>query len=149
VGSRQNAWFWPVKYRSMPTAALSPAATASTTDEGPVTASPPENIHFSEVWPVDGIDVDERLVARLQLYAVGNLLQVESLADGHQHVVGGNNEGIAAFFRTAAAGTIEFAESHGHALDARHALALGDYFDRRGEQFEYDALVFGFLISSS
>ena len=29
-------------------------ATASTTDDGPVTASPPAKIHFSEVWPVDG-----------------------------------------------------------------------------------------------
>ena len=39
----------------MPTAARLPAATASTTDDGPVTASPPENIHFSEVWPVTGL----------------------------------------------------------------------------------------------
>jgi len=39
----------------MPTAARSPAATASTTDEGPVTASPPAKIHFSEVCPVTGL----------------------------------------------------------------------------------------------
>ena len=49
----------PVRYRSMPTAARSPAATASTTDDGPVTASPPAKIHFSEVWPVTGLTLDE------------------------------------------------------------------------------------------
>ena len=108
-----------------------------------MTASPPAKIHFSEVWPVTGLTCDERLVARLHLDAVADLLQVERLADGHQHVVGRDDEGVAAFFRPAAAGAVELAQPHGHALDARHALAFQHHFHRRGQQSKHHALVLG------
>ena len=122
--SRQKAWFAPVRYRSMPTAARSPAATASTTDDGPVTASPPAKIHFSEVWPVTGLTWMNAWLRVSSVHAVADLLQVERLADGHQHLVGLDDEGVAAFFGPAAAGAVELAQPHGQALDARHALAV-------------------------
>ncbi len=50
----------------MPTAAFSPAAMASTTEEGPVTASPPAKIQGTEVWPVAGFDGDEVPLVELQ-----------------------------------------------------------------------------------
>ena len=54
MSRRQKAWLAPVRYSSMPTAAFSPAPIASTTDDGPVTASPPANTQSTEVWPVFG-----------------------------------------------------------------------------------------------
>ena len=38
----------------MPAAARSPAPMASTTEDGPVAASPPAKIHSVDVWPVSG-----------------------------------------------------------------------------------------------
>ena len=127
----------------MPTAARSPAATASTTEEGPVTASPPAKIHFSEVWPVTGLTWMKSLLRRFQGDFVAELLQVQRLADGHQHLVGGDHEAVAAFFRPAAAGAVELAQPHGQALHARHLAPLGDDLHRGGQQPQLDAFQLG------
>ncbi len=49
---RQKAWFAPLRYSSIDTAAFSPAPMASTTEAGPVTASPPAKTQGSDVRPL-------------------------------------------------------------------------------------------------
>ena len=91
----------------------------------------------------DRVDLDEIALPGLQRESVGNALQVERLPDGHEDMVGGNDEGVAALFGPAAAGAIELAQPHRLALDARHAAARRNDFHRRGQQFQRHAFVFG------
>ncbi len=94
-------------------------ATASTTEDGPVTASPPAKIHFTEVWPVTGLASSQPCLRGLDVDAVEQRLAVERLADGHDDLVGLDDEvGVAAGHGTAAAGAVELAQRHRQALDA-------------------------------
>ena len=129
----------------MPTAARSPAATASTTEEGPLTASPPAKIHFSEVCPVTGLTWMKSSLRVSRVTFAAERLEVERLADGHQHLVGLDDEGLAAFLGPAAAGAVERAQPHGDALEPGNAAALGDDLHRRGQQPQQDAFALGFL----
>ena len=70
---------------------------------GPVTASPPAKIHFSEVWPVTGLILRKALLRTSRARLSENLCGVERLADGGQDLVGLDAERLAALFRPAAA----------------------------------------------
>ena len=74
----------------------------------------------------DGIHEDEPVAARVHGDFVEEFLGVQLLADGHQDLVGGNDERFAALLGTAAAGAVELAQPHRLAADAGHGTAFGD-----------------------
>src|SRR5208337_2644595 len=88
-------------------------------------------------------DLDEITLPRLEGESAGNALQVECLPDGHENVIGGNDEGVTTFLGPAAAGAIKFTKPHRLALDACDATAGHDDFHGRGQQFQCHAFVFG------
>ena len=129
--SRQNAWEAPVRNRSIPAAARSPAATASTTEEGPEAASPPAKTHGIEVWPVTGSASINPFRVVLMPAVRSDGLHIERLADRGHYLVRVNDEFRFTFlFRTAAAAFVKLAELHAAALYSRNVTVFGDDFDR-------------------
>ncbi len=145
MSRRQKAWLAPVRSSSMPAAARSPAPMASTTDDGPVAASPPVNTQSTEVWPVFGSAGEVAPAVELDGGAVQDGGGVELLADGGDDGVGLDHEvGVVAGHRTATAAAVVVAQRHllaAHAGDL--AARVAEDLLRGDERHDVDALEVG------
>ncbi len=123
-GARRRGWrrSGTGRWRRRPSR---PPPMASTTEAGPVTASPPAKTHGSDVWPVIRVDGDVALEAQVDLDAVHERLGVEPLADGGDDRSASTTKlGVVRRRRAAPAALVEVAERHLPAAHARDLAAL-------------------------
>ena len=126
----------------MPTAARSPAATASTTDEGPLTASPPAKTHLCEVWPVTGSATSNPAAAAFEDQLRRRTAAVRAFWPiATRTWSAGIDERFTAFFGPAAARAVELAQPHRLAADAHHVAVFHDHSRGRRQQLQLDPLV--------